>query len=131
MALDDQLQALFARNTDIKLVVLFGSLARGQAHAASDIDVAVAGFAPLSAERRKQLIEELAVLTGRPVDLVDLRVAGLPIITQVLTTGRVIHCADRNVYAAMIKRMWFDQADFGPIRERILEARRRAWIGKS
>lgn len=126
----EELKSLFARTPDIRLAVLFGSLARGHAHAGRDIDIAAAGAAPLSAERRKELIEELAMLTGRPVDLVDLRVAGLPIITQALTKGKLIYCQDRNLYADMIKRMWYERADFGPIRERILAERRRAWTGK-
>ena len=67
--------------------------------------------------------------SGRPVDLVDLRTAGQPLLTQVLTKGTLVHCQDRQLYAELIKRMMFDQADFVPYQQRMLAQRRRAWIG--
>lgn len=35
-----------------------------------------------------------------------------------------------TAYAELISRRLFDQADFFPYRNRILEERRRKWIGK-
>lgn len=115
--------------TDIKLAILFGSLSRGQDRTDSDLDLAVAGDAPLDSRQKERLIEALALALGRPVDLVDLRSAGLPILTEVLTKGKLVYCTDRALYAEFIKRMLFDNADFAPYRKRILEERRKSWIG--
>ena len=115
--------------TNIQLAILFGSLSRGDHRSDSDLDLAVAGDAPLDNQEKEQLIENLALAFGRPVDLVDLRSVGLHILSEVITKGEVIYCIDRTLYAELIKRMLFDNADFAPYRNRILEERRKAWIG--
>lgn len=129
--LNDQLRNVFALHDEIRLVLLFGSVARGAEQATSDVDIGIAADKPLSAELRKALIGEIADVSGRPVDIVDLRTAGMPVLEQVLTKGTVLICKDHTLHAELIKRMWFDRADFGPMRDRILQERRDAWIGKS
>jgi predicted nucleotidyltransferase len=113
----------------IRLAILFGSLAAGKVRADSDIDLAVDGGRRLTAEEKMTLIAGLAAATGRPVDLVDLRAAGEPLLGQILKHGKRILGSDA-AYAAVITRHLFDQADFLPYRNRILAERRRAWIGK-
>jgi predicted nucleotidyltransferase len=113
----------------IRLAILFGSLAAGKARADSDIDLAVDAGHHLTAEEKMALIDGLAAATGRPVDLVDLRAAGEPLLGQILKHGKRILGSDA-AYAAVITRHLFDQADFLPYRNRILAERRRAWIGK-
>ena len=69
------------------------------------------------------------MVTGRPVDVVDLCSADGLILSQVLTTGKIILCADRMLYAMLIKKMLFTNADMMPYHRRILAERRKAWIG--
>lgn len=114
---------------DIRLAILFGSLARGRARTDSDLDLAVAGSRPLRAQEKRTLIEGLALVTGRPVDLIDLRSVDGLILAQVLTTGNIILCADRTLYATLIKKVLFNNADMMPYHRRILAERRKAWIG--
>lgn len=68
---------------DVELAMLFGSMASGRTHAGSDIDVAVLCTSPLTAQRKMALIAELAQATGRPIDLIDLRTAGEPLLGQI------------------------------------------------
>jgi uncharacterized protein len=130
MAFADDLKIIFARFPRIKLAILFGSLGREDADWESDLDVAVAMEKPLSASEKMELIEELSQFCGRPVDLNDLQTAGGLILHRALTTGRLIRCTDHALYAEIIKKMHFNQADFMPYRRRILAQRRSAWIGK-
>jgi len=122
---------LLARHSELCLGILFGSsaAARGRVRADSDLDIAVAARHPLPAAAKKALIEQLAALSGRPVDLIDLQTAGGPIVREALSKGRLLFCRDRALYAGLIKRMLFDEADFAPYRERILAERRKAWTG--
>lgn len=113
----------------IDLAILFGSTARGHARADSDIDIAVAGTSALTAERKMALVETLAAHTGRPVDLIDLRTVGEPLLGQILRHGRRLLGSD-TAYAQLISRHLVEQADFMPYRARILAERRAAWIGK-
>ena len=114
---------------DIRLAILFGSLATGEAHEGSDLDIAVDAGRSLTAREKMALISELAQRTGRPVDLVDIRAVGEPLLGQILRHGKRIMGSDTH-YANLISRHLLDQADYLPYRNRILAERRQAWIGK-
>lgn len=115
----------------VRLAYLFGSRARtGVARSDSDLDVAVAAGEPLGTEQRRAIMDALALRMGVPIDLVDLRVAGMPLLQQILTKGQAVFCRDRTLLASLLERMWGEDADFMPYRQRILAERRRAWIGR-
>ena len=124
----DALRGVLKAFPDLEVAVLFGSLARGDAGAQSDVDLAVRFRKPLAPERKMTLIDALAEVAGRPVDLVDLHRAGEPLLGRILREGILLHgtSSDR---AALVYRHLVDQEDFGPIRRHMLEGRRRAWIG--
>ena len=107
---------------------VFGSVAAGTATPTSDVDVAVLGSEPLSAEEKRALIEHLAQETGRPVDLVDLQATHGPIVDRILQSGTRLFCDDPTRYAELLKRWWLDRADWRPYRRRILQERRERWI---
>ena len=111
----------------IKLVMLFGSLAAGEGHAGSDLDLAVDAGRRLTVSEKMALISELAGKTGRPVDLVDIHAIGEPLLGQILRHGKRILGSDTH-YANLIFRHLLEQADFLPYRNRILAERRQAWI---
>lgn len=110
----------------VQLAILFGSCARGTATAASDLDLAVLAAEPLDSDSRIRLIGDLADRLGRPIDLIDLREAGEPLLGEILKGHRVL--GDDATYARLITRHLLDAADFLPYRERILTERRRQWI---
>ena len=128
-ALTERIARLLASYPTIKLGILFGSLAEGRTNPASDLDVGVAATVALHAALKTTLIESLAEISGRPVDLIDLRVVSGPILQQVLTRGKLIYCSDRALYAELIRTMLFNQSDMMPYYERILAERRKVWIG--
>ena len=113
---------------DIILAMVYGSLASEQTHPESDADVAVLASAPLTTRRRAQLIEKITLATGRPVDLIDFRTAGLPVLQSIHTGGKLIFTKNDAAQGELLSRYLIDRADFGPYRERILDERRQAWI---
>ncbi len=120
---------VLSRVEGLELAMLFGSLARGDARPSSDMDLALLADHPLSAQQRFDLVGELADQVQRPVDLIDLRTAGEPTLGQVARHGRRIFGTDRAL-CDFVYRQLVDQEDFMPLRTRMLEERRRAWIGK-
>lgn len=126
---DEHLRAVLAAFPHIELALLFGSVARGDERPQSDLDIAVGARHALSAAQKIALIEALAERTGRPIDLVDLRTVGEPLLGQILRHGRRLLGSDK-AYGQLISRHLFDQADFVPYHARILAERRAAWIGK-
>lgn len=113
---------------ELRQAIVFGSVAAGTASFGSDLDIAVEAGRPLTAERKIALIEALAVATGRPIDLIDLKTAGEPLLGEILRHG-VRLLGSNDVYAELIRRHVFDMEDFAPYVERMLRERRQAWIG--
>ena len=123
------LRQTLAEHGGVRLAILFGSHATGRATPHSDLDLAVQMNAPLTAHEKIALVEKIAEATGMPVDLIDLKRAGEPLLGQILKHGIRLMGGDTD-YAALLCRHLFDAADFLPYRNRILAERRRAWIGR-
>jgi predicted nucleotidyltransferase len=128
--LNQTIRSVLTGQKEVRLAILFGSLAAGTARADSDLDLAVDLGHRLDAAEKINLIDELAAATGRPVDLIDLRSVGEPLLGQILRHGKRLIGSDTR-YAELLSKHLFDQADFLPYRNRILAERRKAWIGKS
>jgi len=128
MDLNHRIRQVLQQHGGIRLAILFGSLATGRATFRSDLDLAVLMDSPLSAATKMALIGDLSLAIGRPVDLIDLKTVGEPVLGQILKHGVRLLGSDRD-YAELIKRHLFEEADFTPCRRRILSERRRAWTG--
>ena len=128
--LRESIRKALERHPDIKLCMVFGSVATGRASAGSDLDIAVAAGKPLSSEKYLELIEEFAAVSNRQIDLVDLMAVMGPILKQALSTGVIVQNLDKSLYANLISRMLFNQADMMPYYDRILRERRRRFINE-
>ncbi len=125
----ESIRAVLTRHPEIRLAILFGSIATGRASRESDVDLAVAAERALNVDEKMALMAELAEATGRPIDLIDLHTVGEPLLAQIIKRGLRILGTDER-YAELIKRHLFEEADFMPYYRRILDERRAAWIGK-
>jgi len=112
----------------VRLCLVFGSTASGKSTAESDLDVAVAAAEPLPAETRLEVLEALSSATHREVDLIDLAAETGPILKQALSKGIVVQNNDKLLYARLISRMLFAEADMMPYYHRILRERRERFI---
>jgi predicted nucleotidyltransferase len=128
-AIDAQLKEVLSHFPNIAFAMLFGSVALGRQRADSDLDIAVAAKQALAAHEKIALVSALADCTGRPIDLIDLKVVSEPLLGQILRHGRRLMGSD-TLYGELISRHLFEQADFMPYRSRLLAERRITWIGK-
>ena len=109
-------------------------LLTGERHAGKTTAAALLACRPCRQGRPVQGILAPALYAGgrpRGFDLVDLASTGVPLLEQVLTTGRELLCRDRAAKERLIIRMLNDVEDFLPLRRRALEERRRRWLGTS
>jgi len=126
----DALRLRLAQEAGLLFSVLFGSHARGRAHAGSDVDIAVA-LAPGSdiGAHLGRLAADLERIAGAPVDLVVLSEAGPPLRWRILWHGEPLHVADRRTFVAAKARALVEYLDFKPIEDRcargVLEAAAR------
>ena len=120
------IQSVLDKHTDIELAYVFGSLAKGTATPASDLDIALQTTTPLGAQEKIHFIQEFAAATGRPIDLIDLRNAGEPLLGEILRDGMRLK-GSNSAHAQTVSRHLFDSADFLPYVRRILAERRQKW----
>ena len=93
----EQLRELLERQPGIACAYLFGSVARGEASASSDVDLAVLLEQPAADTLRGPLARlrlDLEDTLGRPVDLVAMETAPPDLIHRVLRDGVLL--VDRN-----------------------------------
>lgn len=107
---------------------MFGSVAAGSAGPQSDLDIALDLGKPMNTATRIEFISSLASLTGRPVDLLDLRTLGEPLLGQVLQNGRRLVGSNTD-FGRLIARHLTDTEDMLPLHRRLLAERRQTWIG--
>jgi len=127
-----ELQGFFEAEGDVELAILFGSMATGKFSANSDVDIAIRkkGVRPLNvltAQQKIYLIEQIAKITGRAVDLVDLSMIGEPLLGQIIKYGQRLLGTDAS-YAELALRNIYAQEDFVPYMTRTLKERRQQWI---
>jgi len=123
----EKLRAVLADFPYIRLAALFGSMAQGTEGPDSDVDIAVQADQALTVEDRMSITEAVALAFNRPVDLIDLRTTGQPLLHQIVSTGRQV-VGSRHLWGDLIYRNIMEHEDFVPYQKRILEGRRKAWM---
>lgn len=104
-------RAVLTAHGGVRLAILFGSLAAGKGRPDSDVDLTIDAGHVLKVETKMTLIGKLAEATGRPIDLIDLRSVGEPLLGQIIKHGKRLFGEDA-IYAELIKRHLFDEAGF-------------------
>jgi len=121
-AILDRLRAALVARSDLRLALLFGSRARGEARPDSDVDVAVdAPGVDLLA-----LARDLSLAIDAEVDLVRLETAGIPLLDEIVHEGVVLH-EDRpgraaGFHARAITGLETDRAWYARMRDAYLRA---------
>lgn len=123
----DQATAALAKHPEIKLAIVFGSVASGRARPDSDIDIAVQADKPLTTRQTTRLIEDLALATGRPVDLIDLHGVGEPLLGEIVHHGLRILGSNHDLAELRLRHVYLNE-DFMPYVRRMLEERNRRWL---
>jgi len=123
----DRLAQVLEEEGDVVLAIAFGSVAAATAGPDSDVDVAVWTDPAPTPERVRDLIRVIALETGRPVDLVDLRSAGVALRREILRHGRTLVDRDPALRPHLIVRMLGDVEDLLPYVERMYRERSERW----
>ena len=116
----EALRTALAGDTRIAYALLFGSGARATAHAGSDLDVALAFRAGITADTRA-LGELVTVLErasgGRRVDLLLIDEAPPPVAYRVFRDGVVLLENDHQALSARKARAILEYLDFRPFEQ--------------
>ena len=112
---------------EVRLAILFGSIVSGTRKPDSDLDLALYGERALSSTLKMDIMRKLASIAKCPIDLIDMRSVGEPLLGEILTKGERI-LGSNTEFASLYSRYLIDKADFYPYRQRILKERREQWI---
>lgn len=93
------LRCVLEPRTDVRLALLFGSVARGAAGADSDVDLAV----DASGVDRLALARDVSLALGREVDIVELAEPGYPLLAALVRDGIVVAEHERGAAAAWMQ----------------------------
>ena len=119
---------------DVRVAYVFGSVARGQHRASSDVDVAVL-FAPVpQPSELDDLSTELERAVSRRVDLVVLDTAPPLLAHQVISTGRPVvarHDDERADFETRTLRRYMDTAHLRSVQHRYLRERAEAFRARA
>ena len=113
----EALREVLAEDPRIVYALVFGSSARGTAHAGSDLDIAI-GLEPhtrVSALELGGLIARLESTSGRSIDVVVVNEAPPPVAYRVFRDGRVILEKDHRTLVEHKTRAILEYLDFLPI----------------
>jgi predicted nucleotidyltransferase len=98
--------AIGARHPHLRLLVLFGSRARGDAHERSDWDLGYLAEAGLDGDAL--LLDLVNALSTDRIDVVDLARAGAQIGFRAATDARVLYEAEAGLFG----RFWMEAVGF-------------------
>ena len=115
----------FGRADTLRMLVLFGSRARGRQRASSDVDLAVAMDAPLQGQEQQHLQASISAALRTDTDLVDLLSAPSHLVSQILRHGEILVGARSPALGSIIAKMVSEREDIAPYQRRILEERVR------
>lgn len=116
------------RSNGIVYARIFGSGARGTLTFASDVDLAVSAGRPLDFDAKHKLIQRVAQITCRPVDIIDLTTASGVVFHEALH-GVELFCDDQTAKAeAQYRRVTVVQEDIEYARATFEAAKDRMFV---
>jgi uncharacterized protein len=111
----EALRRCLAGRTDLRFVVVFGSFAKGKAHAGSDVDLAIVPVGPFSVHDEGDLAEVVSRATGRELDLVRLDRTEDIVLRREIAHGELVWESERGAFAAFRARAQVEWLDFEPV----------------
>jgi len=121
MPLEDRLVEAAETLPAIRLLVLFGSAARGRATTTSDVDIGVS-LEESSADMRRTVEAALGRAAGRALDLVDLDTAPPQLRFEVARDGKVLVERRPRAWAEFRAHAMIDWWDWAPTARMIHQA---------
>jgi predicted nucleotidyltransferase len=101
----------------VELVIVFGSTARGTAHAESDVDVGVIFRGEVSLSEELALENRLERATGRSVDIVRLEEADILLRYRVARDGVVVFAKPAHAAPRFLARAGYEYDETRELRE--------------
>lgn len=120
-----QFAEYFESLSNVRLALLFGSIVDGRFDRNSDIDIAVDGS--FSVEDILSMKRDLSVLSGREIDIMDLKRAEGIILHRIMTKGLRIK-DDIGIFVHYLKKALYYIEDFYPLQKMVQDEQIRSFV---
>jgi predicted nucleotidyltransferase len=124
----DKVKSVLEKDPDLKLALIFGSYARGDEHASSDLDIAVAYKNTLDMNELITIGQKISQQINLEVDIVDLREATGVLLQQIMKDRITLVNRDSELYGNIISRRVTEESDYMPLRDNMLAIRRERFL---
>lgn len=114
------LKELIPAIPQLQAIYVFGSVASGDAHVNSDLDLAVLSTELIDEVLLWDLSQQLAVQLGHDVDLVDLSKASTVMRMQIISSGQLLYCLDDRALSVFADYVYSAYTRFNAERSEIL-----------
>ncbi len=122
----DEVVNVLTADPRITYALVFGSRARGTAHADSDLDIAIGGLrSPLSPHELGSLIGRLESASGRSVDLTNLDEVPPSVAYRVFRDGVVVLDREHRQFVDRKARAVMEYLDWKPVEDFFVAHSRR------
>ena len=119
--MEEKIKEFLLSKLNCEAIILFGSFARGTQTAESDIDIAVKVKEKIDKKEIFKLSNELADLTGREIDLIDLDNIGDTFRYEILVNKKTLFCEDEFKFELYKLDMYREFLDLNESRQAIVE----------
>ena len=126
---EKQLATWLTEHPEIEMAFLFGSYSKGTETVHSDIDLAIqlSSGKTIHADEKLNYLTQLGELLETDIDLIDLKKAGQPLLSQIIKYGKRLKGQQTQYIELAIKNINTTQ-DFMPYIERMMSERRKQWL---
>jgi len=126
---EKQLATWLTEHPEIEMAILFGSYSKGTETVHSDIDLAIqlSSGKTIQADEKLNYLTQLGELLETDIDLIDLKKAGQPLLSQIIKYGKRLKGQQTQYIELAIKNINTTQ-DFMPYIERMMSERRKRWL---
>ena len=125
MRILNNLKNSLSKYKDIEFAMAFGSILDDKKfNKNSDIDIAIAGKKTFPINYILNLNVDLTSCFSYEFDIIDLSKNSGVILQQALCNGKILVNRNHEIYAQLIKKMWYNQADMMQNVRMIWEKRR-------
>ncbi|GAB1482769.1 hypothetical protein MASR2M78_15850 [Treponema sp.] len=120
-------KAYFMDKDEVKLALVYGSVLTERFNEHSDVDIAIAGKQAFDRNEFWDMAEELSVVLGRKIDLIDLNLAEGLILYRAMVDGKRIKTDPELAVRFSSKALGYKE-DFKPLQDMIRDAHLRSFI---
>ena len=128
--LKDNLINWAEKRSDIDLIIIFGSRAKGRERSDSYLDSGIWRSSKWCVDFHRECVEQITDFMPTAIDLIDLSKMDCPLLQEILCNCKKIYQQQDHLLGVLYVRLMDWRTDFMPAWEKMLDQRRKRFLAK-